>query len=69
MNLKPPTYVGRNDLETLMCSTYSGDWVKLTEMLLGKVPDNYKFTPKHKSNAYSVDAAAAAAATAAAAAK
>merc|ERR1712130_539101 len=31
INLKPPSFVGRNDLETLMASRYAGDWIKLTE--------------------------------------
>ena len=52
MNLRPPAYVGRNDLETLMASTNSEDWVKISSMLLGPPPDGFAFQPKHKSNAY-----------------
>lgn len=52
INLRPPFYFGRNDLETLMASPKSSDWIKLSEMLLGPVPENYQFTPKHKANAY-----------------
>uniref|UniRef100_Q1RLG4 tRNA-dihydrouridine(47) synthase [NAD(P)(+)] n=1 Tax=Ciona intestinalis TaxID=7719 RepID=Q1RLG4_CIOIN len=52
INERPPYYVGRNDLETLMGSANSNDWVKISEMLLGKVPDSFQFLPKHKANSY-----------------
>jgi len=53
MNKRPPTGMyGRNDLETLMMSGSSLDWIKLSEMLLGPVPDDFKFEPKHKANSY-----------------
>jgi len=55
MNLKPPRLVGRDDMETLLSSRFADDWVKLTEMLLGPVPDGYIFTPKHKANSYDPD--------------
>ncbi len=49
---RPPAFVGRDELETLMASPSSADWVKITELLLGKVPETFSFTPKHKANAY-----------------
>ncbi|GMH23603.1 hypothetical protein Nepgr_025446 [Nepenthes gracilis] len=52
LNWRPPSYCGRNDLETLMASDSAADWIQISEMLLGKVPANFIFTPKHKSNAY-----------------
>lgn len=52
INQRPPVYHGRDDLETLFASSYCEDWVKISEMLLGPVPENYLFLPKHKSNAY-----------------
>lgn len=83
LNWRPPTYMGRDDLETLMASDSAADWVcsfflcrqiywptnhkkrtsllifliwflqvRISEMLLGKVPDGFTFAPKHKSNAY-----------------
>ena len=53
INERPPTFFGRNDLETLMASNQSSDWVKLSEMLLGPLPSKFDFVPKHRSNAYS----------------
>lgn len=52
INQRPPFYFGRNDLESLMASPKSSDWIKLSEMLLGPVPERFQFTPKHKANAY-----------------
>lgn len=52
INWRPPSYHGRDDLETLMASDSAADWVRISEMLLGKVPEGFSFAPKHKSNAY-----------------
>ncbi|KAD7117521.1 hypothetical protein E3N88_04789 [Mikania micrantha] len=52
LNSRPPAYFGRDDLETLMASESAADWIKISEMLLGKVPDGFSFSPKHKSNAF-----------------
>ncbi|XP_044750763.1 tRNA-dihydrouridine(47) synthase [NAD(P)(+)]-like [Coccinella septempunctata] len=52
VNERPPSYRGRNDLETLMASNSASDWIKITEMLLGPVPENFRFLPKHKANSY-----------------
>eukprot|EP00892_Ulva_mutabilis_P000643 jgi/Ulvmu1/1057/UM105_0015.1 len=52
MTWRPPSYVGRNDLETLMASSSAQDWVRISEVLLGPVPNDFVFVPKHKSNAY-----------------
>jgi tRNA-dihydrouridine synthase 3 len=54
MNQRPPVHMmGRNDLETLFLSPQSSDWVKISEMLLGPVPDGFEFQSKHKANSYS----------------
>ncbi|KAI9359060.1 hypothetical protein BD770DRAFT_363418 [Pilaira anomala] len=52
MNERPPPYQGRNDLETLMASPLSSDWIKISELLLGPVPDDFVFLPKHKANSF-----------------
>ncbi|GAB1608760.1 tRNA-dihydrouridine(47) synthase [NAD(P)(+)]-like [Argonauta hians] len=52
INERPPYYVGRDDLETLMSSSNCRDWIKISEMLLGPVTENFVFLPKHKANAY-----------------
>uniref|UniRef100_H3BZP9 tRNA-dihydrouridine(47) synthase [NAD(P)(+)] n=1 Tax=Tetraodon nigroviridis TaxID=99883 RepID=H3BZP9_TETNG len=52
INERPPYYLGRDYLESLMASQNVGDWVRISEMLLGPVPKNFNFLPKHKANAY-----------------
>ncbi|GFP89002.1 tRNA-dihydrouridine(47) synthase [NAD(P)(+)]-like [Phtheirospermum japonicum] len=52
INWQPPSYFGRDELETLMASDSAADWIKISEMLLGKVNSSFTFAPKHKSNAY-----------------
>ncbi|KAG8443172.1 hypothetical protein GDO86_011832 [Hymenochirus boettgeri] len=52
INERPPYYMGRDYLETLMASQNVTDWIKMSEMLLGPVPPNFTFLPKHKANSY-----------------
>eukprot|EP00043_Microstomoeca_roanoka_P003080 m.42220 g.42220 ORF g.42220 m.42220 type:complete len:673 (-) comp11903_c0_seq2:587-2605(-) len=52
INERPPRFVGRNDLETLLSSYNSEDWVKISEMVLGPPPPGYNFIPKHKASSY-----------------
>ncbi|KAI0299405.1 zinc finger dihydrouridine synthase [Multifurca ochricompacta] len=51
INDRPPLFRGRDELETLLASGDSRDWVKISEMFLGPAPESWTFTPKHKSNA------------------
>ena len=57
MHWRPPSFVGRSDLETLLASESASDWVRISEMMLGPAPEGFLFTPKHKSNAYQLSAA------------
>lgn len=52
INDRPPLWTGRNELETLLGSGDYKDWIKISEMFLGPVHEDFEFTPKHKSNAY-----------------
>lgn len=63
INERPPRYRGRNELETLLASDSYKDWIKISEMFLGKVSETegkaeseYGWVPKHKSNAWDGDA-------------
>lgn len=47
MNDRPPSFVGRDDMETLMGSPLSSDWIKITERILGPAPKEFKFIPKY----------------------
>jgi len=52
INHRPPAFFGRDDRETLLSSTYVQDWIKISEMYLGPIPDDFDFVPKHRANAY-----------------
>ncbi|XP_054252228.1 tRNA-dihydrouridine(47) synthase [NAD(P)(+)]-like [Indicator indicator] len=52
INERPPYYLGRDYLETLMASQNVEDWIKISELLLGPVPTDFTFLPKHKANSY-----------------
>lgn len=52
LNERPPKWRGRNELETLLGSSDYKDWIKISEMFLGKANENFSFIPKHKSNSY-----------------
>ncbi|KAG5482143.1 hypothetical protein CUR178_06002 [Leishmania enriettii] len=56
INERPPFYEGRDELETLMSSDSVTDWIRISELLLGPVEKQFRFTPKHKSNSYATAA-------------
>jgi len=55
LNERAPAYFGRDDMETLMASNNYRDWIKISEMFLGPAHEDFKFVPKHKSNAYETE--------------
>mmetsp|Transcript_18162 Transcript_18162/g.42213 ORF Transcript_18162/g.42213 Transcript_18162/m.42213 type:complete len:661 (+) Transcript_18162:54-2036(+) len=61
INWRPRAFVGRSDLETKLSSQQAKDWVDISEMLLGKVPEGFNFIPKHKSASYEKEGGSAAA--------
>ena len=52
LQMRPPHYFGRSDLETLLASPQSSDWVKISELIMGPVSESFEFIEKHKSSAY-----------------
>ena len=52
INQRLPHYRGRGDAETMLSSPDCAEWVRISEMFLGKVPDGFRFEPKHRANAY-----------------
>ena len=50
MNQRPPPFVGRSDLECLLASSKSEDWIKISEMFLGPAESSFSFVPKHKAS-------------------
>jgi len=52
---RSPVLRGRSDLETLLASPRPADWVRITELVLGRAPAGYTFTPKHGSHAWAAD--------------
>jgi tRNA-dihydrouridine synthase 3 len=51
-NWRPTAFVGRSDLETLLGSPDPDDWVRISELFLGKVPQGFKFSAKHKAKSH-----------------
>lgn len=53
---RPPRWRGRNELETLLGSEDHRDWIRISEMFLGKAHPGFRFVPKHKSNTVEIEA-------------
>jgi tRNA-dihydrouridine synthase 3 len=56
INERPPPFRGRDDMETMLASDHYGDWIRISEMYLGRAERNFRFEPKHKSNSYEMQA-------------
>jgi tRNA-dihydrouridine synthase 3 len=56
INDRPPAFRGRGDSETMLASDNYNDWIRISEMYLGRAERNFRFTPKHKSNSYEMQA-------------
>ncbi|PKI82890.1 Dus3p [Malassezia vespertilionis] len=52
MNDRPKPFQGRDPLESLLSSPSAQDWVRVSELFLGKAPQHWHFMPKHKSNSF-----------------
>lgn len=55
MNERAPPVIFRNEQEQLLASPDAADWVKISEMYLGKASESFKFLPKHKANMAEVE--------------
>ena len=44
-----PAFKGRDDLETLMGGQQVSDWVAVSELLFGPVPEGFQYQAKHRS--------------------
>lgn len=53
---RPPRWRGRSDLETLLGSEDHRDWIRISEMFLGKAHPGFRFVPKHRSNSVEIEA-------------
>ena len=47
MNDRPPPFKGRDELESLLASPNSQDWVRISEMFLGKAPEEWTFVREY----------------------
>jgi tRNA-dihydrouridine synthase 3 len=48
MNDRPPVFKGRDELETYLASGNAQDWVKISEMFLGKAPEDWNFIREYR---------------------